>query len=79
VGRWSWPDVYEVQADAEDQPLRLWPLRLGLGRRLLELNGGGQGLDGDYEPHQSTVARQVNDPPSAPIEHWLQPLGAYSA
>jgi hypothetical protein len=23
-------------ADAEDQPLRLWPLRLGLGRRLLE-------------------------------------------
>ena len=34
--RWSWPNVYEVQADLEDQPLRLWPLRLGLGRRLLK-------------------------------------------
>ena len=50
-GSGAWPDVYEVQAeaDAEDQPLRLWPLRLGLGRRLLELNVGGQGLDGTDE------------------------------
>jgi hypothetical protein len=76
---WSWAGVYEVQADAEDQPLRLWQLRLGRGRRLLELKGGGQGLDGTAELHQSTVARQVNDPPSAPIEHWLQPFGACSA
>jgi hypothetical protein len=57
----------------------LWPLRLGLGRRLLELNVGGQGLDGIDELDQSTVARQVNDPPSAPIEHRMQPLGAYNA
>ena len=55
-GGGSWPVVYEVQAEA-DQPLRLWPLQLGLGRRLVELNVGGRGLDGTNELDQSTVAR----------------------
>jgi hypothetical protein len=43
----------QAEADAEDQPLRLWPLQLGLGRRLLELNVDGQGIDGPDELDQS--------------------------
>jgi len=54
----------QAEADAEDQPLRLWPLRLGL-HRLLELNGGGQGLDGtdelDRAPAASRSARTMPD------------------
>ena len=41
--------VAEVKADPEDQALRLWSVRLALGHGLLELDRGGQRLDGARE------------------------------
>ena len=64
-----------MHANAEHQPFGLGLVRLALGHRLLELDGGRQRFDSARELEQGGVARELDHAAAAANQNGLQTLG----